>query len=311
MPIAKKLRKLYYRYLNRMPHVKKLQQQINDTNKNTCFPAGHYYSPIISVNEIREREAEIWKDENTNGIKGIDLREKEQLAFLETLSGYYNEIPFEAEKKTGYRYYFENDFYSYTDAIALHTIIRHSKPKRVVEVGSGFSSAVLLDTNEHFFGNQIQLTFIEPFTERLESLLTDADKKQVNILQKFVQHVDLSVFKQLEAGDILFIDSTHVVKTGSDVHFIISEILPILQEGVLIHFHDVFYPFEYPREWVFKGKNWNEDYFLKAFLMYNTSFEILFFAQYLHRFHSGAFSTMPLTYRNLGGNLWIRKGSIR
>ncbi len=91
------------------------------------------------------------------------------------------------------------------------------------------------------------------------------------------------------------------------MNYILFEILPRLKSGVLIHFHDIFYPFEYPRDWVFMGRNWNENYFLKAFLMYNNQFEIKLFSHYLHQHHSTVFKEMPLVYRNGGGNLWIEK----
>ena len=165
----------------------------------------------------------------------------------------------------------------------------------------------MLDVNEHFFNNEIALTFVEPYPVRLNSLLKTSDKKQTNIVESFVQDVDLELFKTLKKDDILFVDSSHVVKTGSDVQHILFNILPILNSGVYIHFHDVFYPFEYPKKWVLNGFNWNEDYFLRAFLMYNNDFEIALFSDYLHKFHKSVFESMPLTYNNTGGNLWIRK----
>jgi hypothetical protein len=185
--------------------------------------------------------------------------------------------------------------------------MRHFKPKRIIEIGSGHSSAVMLDTNELFFNNQIDLTFIDPYAERLYGLMTKIDKKETTIIESDVQKVSINVFKKLQAGDILFIDSTHVSKTGSDVNYILFEILPILKSGVLIHFHDVFYPFEYPKEWVFQGINWNEDYILRAFLMYNNNFEIILFSEYLYRYHKNFFKEMPLCYDNRGCNLWIEK----
>jgi hypothetical protein len=137
--------------------------------------------------------------------------------------------------------------------------------------------------------------------------MTDIDKKSTSIIQSDVQLITLDNFEKLQAGDILFIDSTHVVKTGSDVNYILFEILPLLRSGVFIHFHDVFFPFEYPKEWVYEGRNWNEDYFLRAFLMYNNKFEIRLFCEYIHRHHKVAFKDMPLTYKNTGGNLWLEK----
>jgi predicted O-methyltransferase YrrM len=275
--------------------------------KNSCYPAGHYYSTIISVDDVKKREHEIWNKSLIEGINGIDLKTENQIKLVNSFKKYYDEIPFKSEKQTKIRYYFENGFYSYTDGIMLYSMIRHCRPKRIIEIGSGFSSAIMLDTNELFFSNQIELTFIEPYPDRLLSLINNKDKKISTIIESDVQEISLNNFAKLETGDILFVDSTHVIKTGSDVNYILFEILPSLQSGVLIHFHDVFYPFEYPKEWVFMGRNWNEDYFLKSFLMYNTKFEIKLFSEYLHRLHPQAFKNMPLTYKNFGGNLWIEK----
>jgi hypothetical protein len=137
--------------------------------------------------------------------------------------------------------------------------------------------------------------------------MKDEDKAIHKVIEKKSQEVDLEVFKQLEKGDVLFIDSTHVAKTGSDVNFILFSILPVLKKGVLIHFHDIFFPFEYPKKWVYRGNNWNETYFLRAFLMYNTNFKIKLFSHYMHRFHQDTFKEMPLSYKNPGGNIWIEK----
>lgn len=275
--------------------------------KNSLFPAGHFYSPVISVEEIKKRQDVIWDAAKQPTIPGIDLNTESQLQRIEEFSKYYAEIPFAAKKNEATRYYFENPFFSYTDAIFLYSMMRQYKPKKIIEIGSGFSSAVMLDVNTIFFNNEIDLTFIEPYPDRLNQLLTTKDKKTTNLVEKNVQNVSLDIFEQLNAGDILFVDSSHVVKTGSDVNYIIFEILPKLKPGVIIHFHDIFYPFEYPKEWVFTKRNWNEDYFLKAFLMYNTNFSILLFSHYLHLHHPEVFSKIPLCYKNKGGNLWLLK----
>ena len=220
----------------------------------------------------------------------------------------YAELPFKSDKQPNIRYQFENNFYSYIDGIVLYSMIRLYKPKRIIEIGSGYSSANMLDTNELFFNNQIDITFIEPYPEeRLNSLMKESDKNKTTLIQKDVQRVSLDVFKNLQAGDILFVDSTHAVKTGSDVNYILFEILPLLQSGVLIHFHDIHYPFEYPEDWVFSGFGWNETYFLKAFLMYNDQFEIQLFTEYLHRHHEAAFVDMPFCIKGSGSSLWIEK----
>jgi len=276
-------------------------------NANSCYPPGHYYSPIINVDELKVREKEIWDREDQDGIAGINLCSSDQIELLKSLSNYYKEIPFNINKTQGLRYYYENDYYTYTDAIILHAIIRHKKPKQIIEIGSGFSSAVMLDTNELFFQNSIKLTFVEPYTERLYTLMSDSDKQKAEVIEQFVQKVPLEKFQELDAGDILFIDSSHVSKTGSDVNYLLFEVLPHLKPGVLIHFHDIFYPFEYPKDWVMQGRNWNENYFLKAFLMFNDAFKILLFSDYIHKHHPDGFEPMPLTKKNYGGNLWIEK----
>lgn len=290
-------------FANKLPYIKSLYKQ----SLNTAFPNGHFYSPVISIEEIKKKETEIWKNLETDGITGINLRTKEQLKLVTQFAQYYNDMPFNAERNDKVRYYFENGYYSYTDAIVLYSVIRHFKPKKIIEIGSGYSSAVTLDTNELFFNHKIDLTFIDPDLTRLYSLMKGVDKHKVKTFESKVQSIPIEIFLSLEASDVLFIDSTHVTKTGSDVNYILFEILPLLKSGVLIHFHDIFYPFEYPKEWVYKGFNWNENYILKAFLMYNENFEIKIFSHYLHLHHKEAFLELPLAYQNTGGNLWIEK----
>ncbi|MBV6485341.1 MAG: hypothetical protein KFKLKKLM_01902 [Flavobacteriales bacterium] len=293
--------------LNQLPYIRGLVKKVANYDKNACYPAGHYYSPIINVTEIKSKEDIIWKKTASDIVKGVNLNTSKQLELIAEFNKYYNEIPFKANKQDKLRYFFDNKYYSYTDGIMLYNMMRHIKPKQIIEVGSGFSSALMLDVNDVFFESKIKLTFIEPYTERLESLLSEKDKTTTTILKKFVQEVSLDEFKKLEAGDILFIDSTHVCKTGSDVNFLFFEVLPILKNGVYVHIHDVFYPFEYPKDWVYGGRNWNEDYLLRAFLMFNNTFEIKIFSHYLHTIHKEVFNDMPLTYKNFGGNIWLEK----
>jgi predicted O-methyltransferase YrrM len=271
------------------------------------FPEGHYYSPVVNVDEVKARENEIWQRDSPTSLPGIDLNENAQLALIKSFTKFYPEIPFHDDKNDQHRYYFKNDFFSYSDAIFLYSIIRHYNPARIIEVGSGFSSAVMLDTIQLLNKSQTKLSFIEPYAERLHSLITNHDRQQVKIIEKGLQTIDISFFEKLSENDILFIDSTHVVKTGSDVNYLIFEILPSLKKGVLIHFHDVFYPFEYPKNWVLSGRSWNEDYFLRSFLMYNNSFEIILFSHFIHLKHRDFLSQMPDCYKNTGGSFWIRK----
>ena len=154
----------------------------------------------------------------------------------------------------------ENPAFATVTPSFFYCILRHTRPARVIEVGSGYSSCALLDTNELFFGNSIACTFIEPYPQLLTSLLKDGDDSRITVVAKNLQDVELSVFSELSAGDVLFVDSSHVSKTNSDVNYVFFEILPRLSSGVYIHFHDIFYPFEYPKEWVYQGRAWNEAY---------------------------------------------------
>lgn len=300
----KKVKNAIKHLANQLPYVKTLYKQA----ANCTHPNGHYYSPVFSIEDVKNRQESIWKDVNKDGISCINLRTTEQKQLILQLNTFYHEMPFQAERSEQLRYEFKNGYFSYSDGILLYSMIRHFQPKKIIEIGSGHSSALMLDTNELFFKNEIDLTFVEPYPdERLNWLMNAEDKKRCTVIQDFVQSVSLDVFRQLEAGEILFIDSTHVSKTGSDVNYILFDILPVLQAGVIIHFHDVFYPFEYPKDWVFNGYNWNEDYLLRAFLMCNTAYDILLFPDYLHLHHKEVFEQMPLCSLKTGGSFWIQK----
>lgn len=270
------------------------------------FRLGHFYSPIVSKVDLDSYENDLWKENLAEIIPGIDLRPEQQKTLLTEFSKYYKDLPFTEEKLENNRYCFKNGTYSYTDGIILYSVIRHFKPKRIIEIGSGYSSAVMLDTREKF-ALEINLTFIEPYPKLLYSLFKENDKKNCAVFDSRVQSVPLKEFEKLQANDILFIDSSHVSKTGSDVNYELFKILPSLSSGVIIHIHDMFFPFEYPKEWVYEGRNWNEIYLLHAFLSHNQDYEILLFSHYMHTMHKSAFKNMPLSYKNPGGNLWLRK----
>lgn len=298
------MKKLIISFINKLPYVRGLYAEVENFKKHSWVPVGHFYSPIVSMEEIKKKESEIWEKKE---IKDIDFNTDYQIKLLNQLSVYYKEQPFREERSGSTRYQFKNTYFCHTDALILYSLIRHFKPKQIIEVGSGFSSAVMLDANEQFMSKDVQLTFIEPYPDRLNQLISETDKGSVNVVESFIQVVNIEIFKNLNAGDILFIDSTHVVKTGSDVHYILFEVLPVLKTGVLIHFHDVLDGFEYPKEWVFGGRNWNEDYFLRAFLMHNNKYEIIQFNNYLHKNFDEVYKDMPLCYKDFGGSLWLSK----
>jgi hypothetical protein len=231
-----------------------------------------------------------------------------QRALVESFGAFYADMPFRAAKSDGLRYGFENSFFSYGDAIGLYSMLRKLEPRRVVEVGSGHSSAVMLDTNDRFLSGRARFTFIDPYPQRLQSLLAEGDQSRHEVIATDVQQVPLVHFESLEPNDILFIDSSHVIKVGSDVGYLLSVVLPSLKPGVVVHFHDIFWPFEYPESWLMDGRAWNEAYALKAFLQFNSTFEILFFNSYLSVHHKDVLERhLPLFLKNPGGSIWLRK----
>lgn len=269
-------------------------------------PPGHFYSPIPSLSDIEDKKAVLWS--RPENIPGINLNPTKQLALIEKLGSFYDEQPFSSDKADGLRYFFNCGFFSYCDGLILYSLIRHLEPKRIIEVGSGFSSCNIMDTNELFFGNEIRCTFIEPYPDRLMSNISQSDREKHEVIVEKLQDVPLEKFAELGENDILFIDSSHVSKCGSDVNYIIFELLPSLKKNIYIHFHDIFYPFEYPLEWYHKGRCWNEAYILRAFLQFNDSFEIVLFNDYMGYFYKPALKkNMPICLKNSGGSLWLRK----
>ena len=177
----------------------------------------------------------------------------------------------------------------------------------MIELGCGYSSACSLDARDKYLGGAGRFTFIDPYPELLDSLVRPSDRATVDIHRHRTQDVDLSVLAELTHGDILFIDSTHVAKTGSDVNRIFSTILPSLPAGVVIHLHDVFAGFEYPAAWVYEHRGWNEQYVLRAFLQYNQAFEILLWPDLLRVLDRERVRRGLPECINGGGSFWLRK----
>jgi predicted O-methyltransferase YrrM len=253
-----------------------------------------------------ERDAARIFAARADGLPGIDLEEDEQVARRNAFARFYAELPFPSQPTAPWRYYYENPYFSYSDGVTLFCFLRALQPKRVVEIGSGYSSALMLDTNEHFLGGSTNLTFIDPDPRRLLTLVTPADRMRSRIVDTRIQDVDADIVRGLGAGDILFVDSSHVSKCGSDVNFIVLELLPLLSPGVYVHFHDVFYPFEYPKDWLQRGFAWNEAYLLRAFLQFNARFRIAYFSSYLeHADRDWYARVMPLCLRRPGQSLWL------
>jgi hypothetical protein len=269
------------------------------------FPPGHFYSPLPSREEI----ADAWKLGHFGPpFAAIDLNEAGQFVRLERFAEYYRAQPFPERARQDRRFFLDNPSYGHYDAIMLYGMFCEAKPRRVIEVGSGFSSAAMLDLSEHVFGGAVEFTFIDPDMIRLKKLLREGDHTKCTLIERRVQEVPLEIFTRLGENDVLFIDSSHVSKIGSDVNRLYFDVLPALAPGVLIHIHDVAGNLDYPRDWLEEGRAWNEQYVLRAFLMNNPAYRIELFTAWLWNVkHEFIREKLPLCARGGGGQMWLRK----
>lgn len=255
----------------------------------------HYYSPLI--NPKKHLKKSLREDRN---LPGINFNVEEQLELLDKFI--YNEeiLKFPLEKKNDNDFYFDNIMYSSGDAEYLYNMIRHFKPKRIIEIGSGQSTLMALNAikknKEEVTHYQCRHVCIEPYEC---DWLKDLD---VELIRQKVEDIDMSLFRSLEENDILFIDSSHMIRPQGDVLFEFLEVLPILNSGVLVHIHDIFSPKDYLDEWIFAHKFWNEQYLLEAFLSHNKDFRILAALNYLLHNHKEKFSEKCPIYKANKGN---------
>ncbi len=239
----------------------------------------NYYVSIPNIIELKKTK-HIWAKKSE--MFGIDINLERQIKNLFNTCEEYKEEYIGAKN---YKYATENKFgpgYGFIESQALHSIIRKFKPKRVIEVGSGVSTYCILeaiklnlkDNNE----NQTEVTCIEPFPSN--ALL---EMNEIRLVKKKVQEIKFDdEFSKLSTNDLLFIDSSHTTMTGSDVNYLILEILPKIKKGVIIHFHDIFFPYDYNRDFLNTFYNWGETSLLRAFLINNSKFEIYFCMSQIH-----------------------------
>jgi predicted O-methyltransferase YrrM len=269
---------------------------------------GHFYSPVVDLSAINTGKLD--KSElDAKAMDLIGLCPDRMLHFWESHKEIILSDSFSPERTSSARYYYNNPVFCRADASVLRAMLIINKPKNIIEIGSGFSSAVMLDTIDEQKLDVDSVTFIDPYPDRLKSLLTHQTDISVTILDKPVQDVDVLQFKCLRNGDFLFIDSSHVLKTQSDVCYELFDVLPSLHPGVIIHFHDIFHPFEYPADWIINRRySWNELYALRAFLMHNKDYEIIFFNNYFFRtFFDPPCDSMGFYKETPGGSIWLRK----
>ena len=265
-----------------------------------------HFSAAPDLDEVWARRDRIFAVPET--LPEIDLGPQEQLELVDTLTPFARDTELCETPTPGHRYSFDNDFFTYGDAVVLHAMLRWLRPRRLVEIGSGYSSALILDTNERYLDNTLRCTFVEPYPDRLLGLLSDTDRARTEILVSPLQDVDLAFLDELEEGDVFFVDSSHISRIGSDVNQLVFEVLPRISRGVFVHFHDIFYPFEYPEIWVAEGRGWNEAYLLRAYLQSNHRYRIRLWNSYLAAFHAAEVSSkLPMWGRNSGGSVWLER----
>jgi len=270
------------------------------------FPIGHYYSPMYDVEELASRRSRLWP-QTPRATHGIDWRDASQLELCRAL-GAAPKLKLAADP-TGdpTEYYASNDQYPPLDAWVLAGLLERRRPGRMIEVGSGFSTLVSARVNRELLDRGMRLTCIEPYPR--DFLTAGVDGVSELRVEK-IQDTPLELFSELSAGDVLFIDTSHTVKTGNDVTWIFGEVIPRLAPGVLVHIHDVFLPGEYPENWVMEGWGWNETYLVQSFLAFNAAFDIVWGSQYMLSAHlDEVVAAFPGIADDPwhGGALWIER----
>lgn len=235
-------------------------------------------------------------------LPGIDMRHEAQLALLEEMAAAYRAeyetFPLEPGPDPR-RYHIVNDRFERVDGELLWCMVRRFRPRRILEIGAGMSTLLsaeaLLRNAAEDGGAPGELTAVDPYPT---PVLRRGVPGLTRLLISDAQDLSLERFTELERNDILFIDSSHVLKTGSDVQYLFLEALPCLQPGVVVHVHDIFLPSEFPKDWIKREHRfWTEQYLLQAFLAFNSAFEVLIAASHLHHTNPEALEAAFPSYR--------------
>ena len=264
----------------------------------------HFYKPIPDTQSLPET---LWT--HPSDLAGVEMNETTQLEMLREhiprFRDEYEQLPASSLGRNG-GFYVNNTLFGGVDALVAYCFVRHFKPRTIIEVGSGFSSLILGQAAER--NKTSSVICIEPFPREF---LREGFPGLRSLIEKKVQDIELEFFSQLESGDILFIDSSHTVKIGSDVNYLFLEVLPRLRPGVIVHVHDIFLPFEYRRDWVLDElRFWSEQYLLQAFLAFNSEFEVLMANSYLnHYYQNDLKAAFPTLGSWEGGSFWMRRRS--
>ncbi|QSQ15429.1 class I SAM-dependent methyltransferase [Myxococcus landrumensis] len=271
----------------------------------------HFYQPIPDTRELPDS---LWSARSE--MVGVDLREAQQLALLERFAAKYGDeygaLPRGPEGVAPHEFHLDNSAFGTVDAEVLYCLVRELKPRRLFEIGSGWStrlSARACRANEAEGSPACELVAFEPYPSEV---LREGFPGLTRLEPRKAQDIPLSEMERLEENDILFIDSSHVLKVGSDVQVEFLELLPRLKKGVVVHLHDIFLPAEYPKNWVLEHRRfWTEQYLLHAFLSFNDSFEVLWGSSFMHLTHPERLRQVFASYRGAPrdwpGSFWIRR----
>ena len=272
-------------------------------------PPGHQLSPITDPNDPYVRETGMLRADALKDREDLAIDEAEMLQLLGWLGEHAAKFPFDASLSPRWRFYTGNGHFGHADAAIFFAMLMEFKPARYIELGCGHASLLAMDVNDHFLDRAVEMTFYDPRPDGIGAILSQLDAYREQVHTRRSQDVPEKVFQQLRRGDILSIESSHVAKTGSDVCDIFFRILPLLAPGVLIHIHDIYYPFEYPDSWVVQeNRSWNETYLLRAFLQYNAKFRVRLFNNLLLRRQIEAFEkAFPGIDDPQGSSLWLEK----
>jgi hypothetical protein len=279
-----------------------------DSGVKPAHEIGHFYSPVVDPRTLDA--ARLWPARPE--ILGIDFNDGSHETILQDIFPRFiaaYDYPERLEENPELTQFFtQNSQFSWLDSRALFVLLREWRPQRFIEVGSGFSTLLAADVNRRFLGDSIAITCVEPYPrEFLRKGIIGVSR----LIEEKVQDVPLAEFTALQAGDVLFIDSSHVAKTGSDVNFLYFDVLPRLKPGVRVHIHDIFLPHDYPRDWVIdENRSWNEQYLLRALLMHSKAYRVVFGCSYAFwRFPELVKAALahPRGHAFAGGSFWIER----
>lgn len=289
--------------------IRELRSEAEINRERLWAPPGHYYSPITDPNDAHVRQTEILNLDALSERPDLIIDEPAMTRLLGWLGEHASRFPFSAGATSEWRYFTGNGHFGHADAAVLFSMLLEYKPAHCIEFGCGFSSLLIMDVNDHFLEHSMEMTLFDPRPDIVLSLLSPHDPYRERVQAHRSREIPDEVFKSLGRGDLLSLETSHVVKTGSDVSDLLFRVLPLLASGVLIHIHDIFYPFEYPEAWVVQdNRSWNEAYLLRAFLQYNPKFRVLFFSNlFFRKYFDEVNAAFPGLEDTHASSIWIEK----